>query len=310
MLEDVWQQRHGDVPQRLARDLIGRQIGERLPRVHDYAANLRVGNSTIQAGMQYLQNLGAVELISRGHLGTFIRCVNHTKLWEIAGVGTVACAMPLPYSRRFEGLATGLSSAFREAEIPFGLAFVRGANSRLRAIVSGRCELAVVSHLAAEHCLAAGQPVTIGARLGPRSYLDGHVLLWSGRPVEMFYPKGLRVGYDPKSLDQLVFLDVEFAGLDIQRVPITYNQMHIGLQEGKIDVAPYNADEVRPEWNLTVTPPYTRAGRALLHAGSEAVLLVHAARPEVSRLLADVIQVETITSVQSGVLAGQINPSF
>lgn len=300
----------GDVPQKLARDFIGRLPGERLPRVHDYAARFRAGNGTIQAGMRLLQGAGAVKFESRGHLGTFLRELNYMRLWEFTGMGSIACVMPLPNSPRFEGVATGLRAAFQAAAIPFGLGFAHGAAARMRAVVAGRVELALVSRLAADHAIAAGDPLLLAGSLGPGSYLGGHALLWAAAPARPPYPAGLRVGCDPDSLDQHLLTAAEFTGAPVAVVPVTYGHTHLLLREGRIDVAPYNADEIRPEWGLPQTGFQTEAGRDLFACGSEAVLVAHVQRPEVVRLLAGTIDLAAVPRLQADVMAGRLNPSF
>ena len=48
----------------------------------------------------------------------FLISLDYKVLWEAADFGTIMAVMPLPYSARYEGLATGLFKAFEEAGFP------------------------------------------------------------------------------------------------------------------------------------------------------------------------------------------------
>ncbi|CAM5589502.1 GntR family transcriptional regulator OS=Streptomyces rimosus subsp. rimosus (strain ATCC /DSM 40260 / JCM 4667 / NRRL 2234) OX=1265868 GN=SRIM_029555 PE=4 SV=1 [Streptomyces rimosus subsp. rimosus] len=133
--------RNGHAARRLAALLINQPTegeGARLPRVRDLAAELGVGNGTVQAALQLLEESGAMDTVARGHLGTFLVRADRAILWRLAGLGTVLAAMPLPHSRRREGLATGLRGAFEKTGAPFAITFMRGAATRVELCWTGR----------------------------------------------------------------------------------------------------------------------------------------------------------------------------
>src|SRR5690606_6618946 len=106
-------------------------------------------------------------------LGTFIDAIDHRLIWELAGGQSVSVAMPLPYSRRYEGLATGLHAAFGRAGVPLTLMFVRGSIDRARALQQERADFAVMSRFSAE----AGPGVEIVHDFGPHTYVGAHGLV-------------------------------------------------------------------------------------------------------------------------------------
>lgn len=303
--------KNGAVTQRIARDLIGRKVGDRIPRVHDYASALRAGNGTIQTAMRVLQAAGAVRLESRGHLGTFIRAIDYTRLWQMAGMGQLACLMPLPgHSRRLEGLATGLRAAFAAAGLPFALVFLRGAANRATALASGHGDMAVMTRLAASAACQDGRGLVEAARLGPDTYLGRPVLLWRQAPLASPYPSGLRVGVDPDAPDQERLARAEFAGAPVQFVPVTYTHLPLRLQRGDIDVAPLAADDVPPGTGLPVTDLTRPEARELAAALTEAVVVVGEDRPELVRLLQGVVDLDLVRGVQAQVVAGTLPPEY
>ena len=140
----------GAVAHRLALELSAASAGDRMPTVQDLSERHQVGKGTVQAALALLEEAGAVEIRPRGKLGTFVTSIDHRLLWEMAGGSSVSVAMPLPYSRRYEGLATGLHAAFIEVGVPLTLMFVGGAADRAAALHRERADFAVMSRLAAE----------------------------------------------------------------------------------------------------------------------------------------------------------------
>lgn len=178
-LDERFLTRNGHAARQLAALLIrqgAHGAGARLPRVRDVAELLGVGNGTVQSALRLLEEAGAIKTVARGHLGTFLVGSDRAALWRLSGLGAVQAAMPLPHSRRFEGLATGLRAAFEEAGAPFALTFLRGAAARLAALAEGRAELAVLSRFAADR-LTGRQPVELIADLGPGTYVGAHALV-------------------------------------------------------------------------------------------------------------------------------------
>src|ERR1700690_4231516 len=96
----------------LARDILRRAVGDRLPTSMQYQELLNVGSGTVQKGLRVLESAGATELRARGHQGTFIVARHVGRLWAIAGLGPVTGAMPLPDSPEGSGLAAGLREQF------------------------------------------------------------------------------------------------------------------------------------------------------------------------------------------------------
>src|SRR5699024_2723767 len=92
----------------IAKILIPIEPGSRIPRIDDFAQRLSLGRGTVQGGLRVLEDSQVVELQSKGHLGTYLVQKNERLLKKVAGVGAYLGAMPLPYSKMYEGLATGM----------------------------------------------------------------------------------------------------------------------------------------------------------------------------------------------------------
>jgi hypothetical protein len=95
---------------------------------------------------------GAIRIERRGRNGSYLVDMDNRTLLKHVDINNVVCAMPLPYTRLYEGLASGLKAQFDG--IPFYYAHMRGADIRVECLLNGVYDMAVVSRLAAESYLA------------------------------------------------------------------------------------------------------------------------------------------------------------
>src|SRR5699024_9205435 len=165
--------RAGFAAMRLAQRLAPSSAGERIPKFEDLARDLEGGKGTIQAGFDLLADTGRLPLRSRRRLGTSTARRDRAVLWQIAGHRSTSVAMPLPYSRRYEGLATGLQASFIDSGINLSLMFMRGSVARLRALPEGRTDFVVLSALAA----GSHAEVEVVHNYGPGTYVQSHCVV-------------------------------------------------------------------------------------------------------------------------------------
>jgi YhfZ C-terminal domain/Helix-turn-helix domain len=302
--------RNGMAARQLAALLLHHDADSRLPRLRDFAGELKVGNGTVQAGLQLLEAAGAVETRARGHLGTFLVRADRAVLWRLAGLGTLLAAMPLPYSRRYEGLATGLRAAFEEAGAPFAITFMRGASTRLGALLEGKADLVVLSRFAADH-IAEEHPVELVADLGPRTYVGSHgLLLRRGTPLRS---EGLRVAVDSSSEDLRLLASRVFAGReDVQWVESSYMQLRGLFAQGLVDATVWNLDEVRDHLgpDVEVVPLDEEITRELTMRNSSAALIGRTGETGALDAVRASLDFGLVTGVQDEVLRGERVPQY
>lgn len=295
----------GLVAVQVARDLLARSPGDRIPRVSDYSRKFRTGYGTVQAALRLLGQLKAITLESRGQLGTYLTSVDYGRLWEVGGLGAIMGLMPLPYSLRYEGLATGLHESFRRAKVPFSLGYMRGAQNRVDALHQGKCDFVVLSRFAAE--ADPGQDLQIVCNLGPLTYVAQHAILcrqagYSG------IRDGMRVGIDYRSPDQARLTEQECAGKDVSFVEVSYTQIIDKLRNAEIDVAVWNADEVIARFAEVYVVPLQAA--CVDTANTEAVIAVLQEREDLANILRHALDSDLVKCVQQEVLAGRRLPSY
>lgn len=308
-VEERFLTRNGRAARRLAELLLDQEVDTRLPRIRDWAGQLGCGNGTVQAALRLLEETGAVETVARGHLGTFLVRADRALLWRLAGLGTMLTAMPLPYSRRYEGLATGLRTAFEEAGVPVALTFMRGAASRVQALVEGKVDLIVLSRLAADE-LTTQEPITLAADLGSATYVGSHGLLRRrGVPPDAIR---LRVAVDNASHDQRALAERAFAEREVTWVEVPYTQLPELLRRGEVDATVWNLDEVHERIGevVDVLPLGDEITRDLSLRNSSAALAVRSSSGGALSAVRHRINLDTVTDVQRSVLRGERLPSY
>ncbi len=300
-------QKNGLVAMKLARELATMQVGARINTIAEYSEKYRTARGTVQSAIKLLEQYGAIRLEHKGHLGTFIDFLDYKVLWEFTGLNTIMGVMPLPYSKLYEGLATGLYKAIGEGEIPFGLAYMRGAQTRIDALKSGRYDFVITSKLAAMHCIEAGLDLDIAVEFGRYTYVNEHAMIFSDsskRNIE----DGMKVGIDRSSIDHYLMTLKQCEGKDVQLVDIAYNQIISKLKTDKIDAAIWNIDEII-ERKLNIKY-YPLTSKDFKGEDTEAVIIVNSNNYGIRNFLEHFINREMVVETQRQVVKGIIIPNY
>ncbi|MET7640713.1 GntR family transcriptional regulator YhfZ [Streptomyces sp. NPDC005438] len=301
--------RNGLAARQLAATLLTHEENTRLPRLRDVAEQLGVGNGTVQAAFQLLEGVGAIRTVARGHLGTFLVEADRAVLWRLSGMGTLLAAMPLPYSRRYEGLATGLRTAFEQARTPFAVTFMRGAHDRVAALLEHKVDLVVLSRFAADR-LMGQHPLELVADLGPSTYVGAHgILVRRGvDPVS----HGLRVAVDRSSEDLELLTERAFAGRpDLKWVEASYMQLPDLFARGEVDATVWNLDEVQGRMGEGVDVlPLSDEILGELSLRNARAAIVGRAEDRPLGVVRQALDPDLITGIQQAVLRGDLIPSY
>lgn len=284
----------------LARGLLQRRLGDQL-----YLNQLQeeLGQGAVEA-FKLLESQGMV-----GVEGNAISHLNYSQLWGKTGWGTVMALMPLPFSRRFEGLATGLHQAFQDAGIPLRLGFIRGATRRVDALLEGRCDLIVSTKMTIRLDMEMGRPLSFLHIWGFQSYVKEHVVVFRD-PRARKIRRGMRVALDPVSVDQTILTSHECEGIDVKFVDSSYARTFEMLENGKVDAVVWSLDELD---QLDLDYNYqSLSDRPHRVVGEDTVSALAVSRDEaelggVLQLLVDFAQVE---SIQQRVVRGEIKPWY
>ncbi|WP_059173520.1 GntR family transcriptional regulator YhfZ [Bacillus sp. FJAT-27445] len=307
----IWESlcsKNGLAARYIAKELLEIEEGKRIPRVSDFTEKLDLGRGTVQGAIKVLEDLHAIQLESRGHLGTFLRKRDVNLLYEIAGIGPIIGVMPLPYSRRYEGLATGLIEELQSLNVKVGLAYMRGSVPRIEALKSRRYDFSIMSLLAAEEAVRRFDGLEIIKDFGAESYVSSHKIFFSNEGFDSI-KDGMRVGIDYSSVDQAEITLRECKGKQVELIESGYMQLFSMLKKGTIDAAVWNADEENTLQTFPSSDFTSKEAKELAAKATTAVVIVESIRNEIKERIQS-IRIENVIHIQRLVIEGKKYPHY
>lgn len=223
----------------LAKRLIQLHEGQRLPSIRKLASSTHMSVGSVSTVLNDLEDMGAVQIQKRGHLGSVVVKLSMGELWNLVEQGPLVIGMTLPMHRRFEGLATGVKRALERSGIETYMIFIRGSRTRLKALDENRCHVALMSGLAAEEL--TGKNHTILMTLPPGSWISSYSIFYRELPPSQTRP--LRVAIDPDSFDHRRLTDLVFAGQTIEYRLAPFVQLSRLLKNGEADATVWASDQ-------------------------------------------------------------------
>lgn len=300
-------QKNGFMAMTLAKEFLPMDEGDRILTVAQISEKYKTARGTVQAALKFLQEYGAIALEPRGHLGTFISRISYEKLLEIADIKTLVGVMPLPYSKGYEGLATGLYNTLSTTSFNVALAYMRGANNRLQALKEGRYDFVVMSKLAANHYIQQGEALEIVLGFDPHSYVNEHIILFQN-PEDTEIQDGMKVGIDYSSIDHELLSLQQCQGKSVDYIPIIYSQILNKIQSGEIDAAIWNKDDVKA--SNKVFNYHAIKNEIFNFTDTEAVIVVNSNNEYLSKLLKKFLDKNQILAIQDKVIREELIPNY
>jgi hypothetical protein len=297
--------KHGQTVAALARSMLERIPGDRITRVHEYAARLDASAGTVQAGLNYLTSVGAVRLEARGRLGTYVVAIEYPLLWSLAMRRPLVGALPLIYSRRLAGLATGLRTQFDRLPIDLELRFIRGSGQRVRMVRMQQCDWALLSR----HAALLSPEVDVVAELGDETYMAHHVLLLHNASGSGIHD-GMRIGIDPSSSDHAFIVRAICRGRSVEFVEIDYAKgLHL-VMNGVIDGTVWSCEDVPDTVRDLTVIPLSMDEYPELAALGVATLVVDKGNRAVASVLRAAVNATELREIQQEVLDQRRPPAY
>lgn len=296
----------------LARSLLEVQVGDRLPAIRQLAALYGVSLGAAQGALAGLEKSGAVAIQRRGRLGAFLLERSVGQLWSIAQDGPLVIALPLPSTRRCEGLASGIKAVLAKSGIEAFCIFFRGSRRRLRALQQQRCHAAVISGFAAAELCGPNEKPAL--ELPPQTYSREHRVFYTTHAPPPHRP--LRVALDSDSADLQRLTEMEFAGAPagapVEFVPATYLQYAWMLEEGRADAAVWDVDETvgRLAPSVPSRPLSERVLRRIGDSNTRATFVVNRADTAAGAVIAECLRDPELLEIQRQVIAGNRLPEY
>lgn len=298
----------GDLEIYLAEYLLQVEAGARIASVRELADATNMSVGAVSSALTNLQDSGAVQISKRGHLGSFLEGRSVGDLWKIAKDEPLVIAFTIPSNIRFEGLATGLKSQLNQRGIETYLIFIRGSNTRLKALRENRCHAVILSHLTAAGDCCPGE--TIALRLPPNSWLKGYLIYY--RTGKLENGKQLRIGVDPDSYDHRQITELEFADQDVIQVRTNFTQLPRLLSDGRIDATVWNAEEIRYSGmdGISSRPLSARVTEIITQSALSACVVISKGNMAVQSVLREAIDIPELIKIQERVISGELLPEY
>ncbi len=300
-------QKNGIMAVTLARGFLAMEVGSRIPTIAQLAEKYTSARGTVQNAIKFLQDYNAVKLEPRGHLGTFIISIDYSKLMEIADIKTLLGVMPLPYSKAYEGLATGIYNTLNIAGLSAGLAFMRGATKRIDALLDGRYDFAVISKLAAEYYIEEGAELQIVQEFGDFTYVNEHVIIFREKE-KSHIEDGMRIAIDNSSLDQVLLTHYHCRDKKVELIPVIYSQVSKAILKGDIDAAIWNKDDIIEK---KAEVHYSSIDNSyFLGKDTNAVVVSRSENASLNTLLKKFLNKDKVLFLQKKVIGDEIIPNY
>lgn len=279
---------------------------ERIKTVTAYSKDLKVSRGTIQNSIKYLVDNEAIELESRGQLGTFLVKKDIIKLLQISGLNYIIGSMPLPYSKRYEGLSTAIIKSIEEnLNLPMNMSYMRGSKNRMEMVLSGRYDFTITSKFAALDAIKDNDNLEIVKEFGPYSYLSRHVIMYTNenfRDIE----DGMIAAIDKDSVDQEQLTLLATKDKKVDFIYTSYSQLTENLLESKIDFAIWNGDELDDK-HLNIKSKELNINDSI---NTIAVIVIDKRRIEMKKIIQDYIDIEYVKNIQKQVVENKIIPKY
>ncbi len=292
----------------LAEYLIQLDDGQRLPSTRELAKSMHMSLGSVSIALNDIQDLGAVKIQNRGHLGSIVLEISRGKLWNIIQSGPLVVGLTLPMHARFEGLATGIKTAFEKIGVETYLIFIRGSSTRLKALRENRCHAIVMSGLAAEeHCT---QEEEIIFELDPGTWISKYCIFY--RTLEPGLGRPLRVAVDHLSGDHMRLSELVFTGKNVEFKSTSYIQIPRLLKNGEVDATVWTFDQADSFLTSEVhSVPISDQVMETIGARSiSAAFICRSGNIVVRSLFKNAIHSDEILSIQAKVSSGELIPEY
>lgn len=298
----------GQVINAISSDFLKKVVGDKVPSISEYQESLAVARGTVQNAISFLKSEGAFKLVSKGHQGSFIEEINYDILQCYALSETVLGTMTLPYSKCYEGLATGIYEEFRKNNIPLNMGYIRGSKERIKAVTRKFYRFAIVSKFAAKQAIQKGEPLEIALDFGKNTYVSEHVVIFSSENSNQKI-ENKKVAIDYNSIDQYLLTLEIIKGKNVHLVEMQGFQILLALRKGIVDVGVWNLDELNDKDYSDLTFSRLKKNQKIDDMTS-AVVIVHKEDESLQAYFNQSVEVRRIIEIQNQVKNNEIIPQY
>lgn len=296
----------GNVIQFLAKEFIQLKDGDKIRTVTELSEELDVARGTVQNAIKSLVKLNAISIQTKGHMGTFLVKKNLIKLLKYSGINILVGAMPLPHSKSFEGLSTGIiDSLEKKLKISVNMSYVRGSRVRFDLLQKNRFDFIISSKSAALEYMKDNSNIKIIREFGESSFISKHLLIYIDENFEKI-KDGTKIGIDPTSIDQIKLTEKIVQNKKVEYVNIEHSDVIESLKNKKIDCAIWNGDEPKIKYGNV----FFKDLEEEIEGNSTAILAVNSSRNEIVQILDKYVAPKSILEIQKKVQNSELKPKF
>jgi hypothetical protein len=300
--------------QLLARDLLTRVPGERIPTALQYQDLTGVGSGTVQKALRTLQSIGAVKLHPRGHTGTFLVDVAVAQLWSLASIGAPTAVLPLATSPELMGLATALREEFKRLQIPLQVLYTYGSGRRLKLVESEEADFTVLSGAAAQDLCDSDASWQTFSLAPTRFYFENSWFVLTRPGLDPLTTNSLRsVGIDRSSYDHSAITEAEFPiKSGYEYIEGNFPFMTEMLAVGKIDAMAWHQSSLAiplAAVGIHTRPLQQPAALDALARMRTAKIVVHSSRDELVRAF-QLLDLGAVANLQGKVISHEVLPLY
>ncbi|CAM3393693.1 GntR family transcriptional regulator YhfZ [Pseudostreptobacillus hongkongensis] len=285
----------------ISRDILTLHIGDKVNPVKYYSEILGLSVGTVQKAFDILENEEVIRLSKKGAFGKNVEYMNKEKLIKKADLKSIVGVMPLPYSKRYEGLATAIKSAFESYGINFYFAYMQGSRVRLKLLKEGIYDFAIMSNLA--YLNSNDKEIKKIISLGNESYVSKHVLLSVNDNS-----RKLRVGIDKNSEDQSFLSSKYYENNKCDFIQVNSDSIISNLKNNIIDQAILSIDELEENYYEGINIKDIDIKEKEL--ANIAVLVSKKGNTLIESLLKEIINTSEIKAIQEKVLKKEMLPRY
>lgn len=285
----------GYVYLKLCKSFLKLNIGEKLVSISNLSKEYEVGRGTIQDVISDLEDSGAVELKKQGRNGTVLVAKDNKLLLTKSRIDCFFGVMPLPYTFRYEALATAVKSGIRnQTDTVVSMSYVKNADDRIRLVKESRVDFGIFSEEHAQKIVAEHNELSIIMVLHDSSYLSKHVIASNKNSIK-------KIGVDANSYVHRVLTEENFKGYEY--IQLHYNQIYEQLKFGKIDAAIINYDDIKSDdfmyFELIEKPEFLRAA-----------IVINKSNEVLANIIEPNIFLENVEVIQNAVLMKELDPNY
>lgn len=282
----------------IAKKIFITKIGEKVETIKELASEFSMSVGTIQKAFDILESESCFELENKGHQGKFLKSKDIKKLLNRAELNELLAVMPLPKTKRYEGLATSIKKQFLDAGIKIHFAYMQGSIIRLNMVAENIYDFAIVSHLA--YMNNKTKNIKKLMNLGEQSYVSSHVLIYKDK-IE-------KIGIDENSEDQYFLTKKFIEEKKYTLVDINSDGVLNLIDSGFIDGAICSIDEIEEKDIKTFSISELKIAEKEL--ANEAVIVINKENKVMETLIKEVLDIKKIIDIQQQVLKKEIIPIY